>query len=810
MNLTIIRYGWRFLLGCVLVALGLALLTLPTPLHSQPGRVGADSLNMTLFGQLNPVDTAGPHAALWGWTAPDGREYALFGSQIGTHIIDITEQPIREVAFIPGPRNAWREMKTYKNYAYIVCEAHTEGKGLQIVDLSDLPNSARLIRTDTTNFISAHTIYINGHHLYVNGTQPEEGKANGGTIILDLEPDPTTPRRLGQVDPYYFHDSYARNDTLLGAAVYGQGCDIWNISDPAKPVRLANFNYPYSGTHNAELTPDGNYIGTSDEINFTPKTLKIWDIRDLNNIHKVAEFTPNLDDIIHNVHFIGRYAYVAWYTAGVRILDMIDPLHPREVAFYDTYPGPSNGYNGVWEVYGWFKSGKVIASDRNTGLWVMNFNNTTAGSISGIVRDAATNQPIANATITVPQLKLRLTTNADGAYYVGGVAGTAVTLTTARFPYSGSATQEVLNGDRKQDILLTKLPQEWITIRAQDQAGLAINDFAFAVEPVSRSEKAENGTGSLLLSRDSTFTLTVGRWGYRISRTEVKIPEGGKEVTVTLQPGYEDDATLDLGWSFDDPADNATTGRWVRIIPYLGYSNSGWIHPDAEPTRQNGYVFMTGAPPHDAPPQTNDVNRGQTTLTSPVMDLFGWSGVKIRYDRWFVHYPADSVRDSLWIELSNDGGQTWKLMRWFAEGRSGWAADTVEPGAYLPLTTQMKFRIRARDTLGNSLLFAAMDNFNVFITPSLAVPGGSKGAGIQLRATAAGVSLHAAEEYAGKKVSIDLVDLLGSVRQQLLEGVLSSAPQTLSLNPNLPPGWYAVRLRLDGELRCVEPVVIAR
>lgn len=791
--------------------IALAFVAAPFILHAQSNLAGADSLNMTLFGQLNPVDTVGPHAALWGWTAPDGREYALFGSQIGTHIIDITTQPIREVAFVWGPRNSWREIKTYKHYAYIACEAHTEGKGLQIVDLSGLPNSVQLVRTDTTNFSSAHTLFVNDHYLYVNGTQPDEGKANGGTIILDLEPDPTTPRRIGQVDPYYFHDSYARNDTFVGAAVYGQGCDIWDISNPAAPVRLANFNYPYSGTHNAELTPDGNYIGTSDEINFTPKTLKIWDIRDLNNIQKVAEFTPNLDDVIHNVHFIGRYAYVAWYTAGVRIIDMIDPRHPREVGFYDTYPGISNGYNGVWEVYGWFKSGKVIASDRNTGLWVMNFNNATAGSISGVVRDAATNQPIANATITVPQLKLTISTNADGAYYVGGVAGTAITLSTSRFPYAGTTTQEVLQGNRKQDILLTKLPQEWLTVHAQDTAGVPINDFLFAVEPISHSEKALNGEGSVLLSRDSTFMLAVGKWGYRISRTPVKIPEGGKALTVTLQTGYEDDATLDLGWSYDDPADNATTGRWVRIVPYLGYN---WIHPDAEPTRQNGYVFLTGEPPRNAPPQINDVNRGQTTLTSPMMDLFGWSGVKIRYDRWFVHYPADSVRDSLWIELSNDGGQTWKLMRWYAEGRSGWASDTVEPGAYLPLTTQMKFRIRTRDTLGTSLVFAAMDNFNVFVTPPLSAPhaapqtGGTPG--IELRATNGGVSVQLAEKYAGKPVTIELIDLLGNTRQRLLDGVLSASGQTLFFNPDLPSGWYAVRASVGGEVESLQPVLIAK
>src|SRR5437588_2733521 len=80
------------------------------------------SLNMTLFDHFEPLESEshGLNSALWGYTAPDGREYALLGTYDGVHIIDITEKPIREAAYIRGPGSYWRELKVYKQYAYIV------------------------------------------------------------------------------------------------------------------------------------------------------------------------------------------------------------------------------------------------------------------------------------------------------------------------------------------------------------------------------------------------------------------------------------------------------------------------------------------------------------------------------------------------------------------------------------------------------------------------------------------------------------------------------------------------------------------
>lgn len=768
---------------------------------------GADSLNMTLFDWISPVatDTAGLYSALWGYTAPNGREYAVLGSGVGTHIIDITEKPIRQVAYIWGPRSTWREMKTYSHYAYVVTESRDVGTGLQIIDLSELPDTARLLRTDTSVFTTAHTVYIRDHYLYAMGTQAGVG-ANGGAAIFDLEPDPTHPRRVGQVTPYYFHDAWVRNDTLVGAAIYGNGCDLWKITDPANPVKLANFNYPGSGTHNAEMTDDGRYVLTTDEVGFTRKTLKVWDISDLENIRKVAEYSPNLAEVVHNVHIKGRYAIVAWYTAGVRVIDIIDPVHPREVGFYDTYTGADGGYNGVWESYGYFPSGKIIAGDRSTGLYVTQFNNAVAGSISGTVRDASTNQPLAGVTVAIPALHRNVMTDAAGQYYIGSSLGADLTLFFSDYGYGGANISATITGDVVRDLTLEPLPFADLKVHAHDDTGQVFTDFQYAVLPVMPAAAAVGGEGSLRLPRDSAWRVTVGRWGYRVVDTVVRLPLPGNLLDVTLFPRYNDNATLDLGWSLHSPDDSATTGNWIRFDPYLGYVGSDWFHPPAQPDGDTtGWIFATGLPPIDAPPQNGDVNHGHVTLTSPVMDLSKHSHPNVGVDLWCVHYPrsaADTLLDSFRIQLSNDDGATWLDVYREWNGRSGWKRINFAPEDFLQLTSTMRVRFRASDTLGEALVNAAIDNFDVSGGyPTSEVPRGAEQA---LRLT---VAPQPARDLLTLRLAtprplhgaLQLLDLRGSLVGDLGRVSVEAGERTFEqqVPAGLPAGEYALRLSCD-------------
>jgi choice-of-anchor B domain-containing protein len=797
-----------------LIRLSLLLLFVTAAAVAQPER---QSMNMTLFDQFEPeVAIQGPHSALWGYAAPGGREYALFGTQDGVHIIDVTTAPVQEVAYVWGPPSSWREIKVYKNYAYIISESSDSGGGLQIVDLSPLPNGVQHIRTDTSAFIRAHTLFVRDHYLYVMGTQAVSG-ANGGAIIFDLEPDPLHPRRVGQVDPHYFHDAWVRNDTLLGAAMFNGGCDIFDVRDKTKPVYLNTITYPLSGTHNCEMTQDGGYVMTTDEVGLTPKTLKVWDIRDLGNITKVAEYTPNLSDVVHNVHVWGRYAAVAWYTAGVRILDMIDPTHPREVGFYDTYPEASGGYNGVWEVYPYLPSGKLIASDRQHGLFVMTFNNAIAGSIKGVVRNGATNAPMPGVKVYVPQLGRVVVTDSQGRYYVGTAQGETLTLETREFGFGGTSLPVNISGDLQQDILLQPLQMIPVEVMAKDESGVAVEGFNYAVEPYIHSLRASNGSATVLLPLDSIFTVTIGKWGYEIQHVQVKSGVGARAVA-TLRRRYMDDATLDLGWDFSAPNDSTTRGGWMREIARPTAPPSDWLFPPSQPGGAVGHVFQAGPVPTEAPANYYDLN-GRATLTSPLMDLTNYGDPSIWYDLWFVHYDRDTVRDTMLVQLTNDDGGTWKTVYSEIKGRAGWITHAIFVTDHLALTDRMRIRFVVSDTVGNATVMAAVDNLLVNMMRAAGVGGNdenrkARAGGMILsfspNPVRVGEELRVVIAESSKGMRVELFNSIGQRVAVLHDGPLAAGLHGFTMDASLPAGNYLLRV-MDGEGRMEGyPVVVVR
>jgi choice-of-anchor B domain-containing protein len=209
-------------------------------------------LNVELLSNLNQYPSIG-YNDIWGYTDSEGREYALLGTRHGTSIVEITnpQQPV-ERAFIPGPNSTWRDIKTHSHYAYIVTEGTGTGTGLQIVDLSQLPNTAALVNTVTTWFTSAHNIYIDNGFAYVVGTG-----SGGGMHIIDLS-NPTNPARTAYyTGSGYIHDVYVWNDTAYASAGSSRTYDMVNLANKSNP-QLINNSIPLSSiyAHSGWLTED--------------------------------------------------------------------------------------------------------------------------------------------------------------------------------------------------------------------------------------------------------------------------------------------------------------------------------------------------------------------------------------------------------------------------------------------------------------------------------------------------------------------------------------------------------------------------
>lgn len=361
--------------------------------------------NTYLLSNINSHSALGPYAAVWGYKAPDGREYAILGSYDGTSFVDITDPSnIHEVDFVPttnqsSSSNQWREMKTYSHYAYIVSEV--ANSGVQIVDLQYLPDSVRYVKKYVpAGHTSTHSISQSGPYLYLNGCNSTFGR---GVTVLDISVDPENPVKRGGFNTSYVHDCRVVNDTIYAANINNASVSIINATNKNSLSLITSFqNLPNSGPHNTALTPDGNYLLVTDEIGTSPRLMKIWNVDDLGNITYVTNWQPTgiTSSIVHNVEIYGDYALVAHYSAGIRMVDISNPSLPTEVAWYDSYPANnSSSYNGCWGVY-MFPTGKIVASDRQTGLYVLKtyFNVTLA--IEGLY-NSITNTLNRKDTVTV-------------------------------------------------------------------------------------------------------------------------------------------------------------------------------------------------------------------------------------------------------------------------------------------------------------------------------------------------------------------------------------------------------------------------
>src|SRR5262245_34798514 len=97
--------------------------------------------NMTLLSHFDdyPPPAGGiGYSACWSYIHHDGREYAVIGTTGGTAIYNVTDPAnAYRVGFIPGPNSMWREMKSYRNWIYVVSEGGGTGQGLQIIRMSN-------------------------------------------------------------------------------------------------------------------------------------------------------------------------------------------------------------------------------------------------------------------------------------------------------------------------------------------------------------------------------------------------------------------------------------------------------------------------------------------------------------------------------------------------------------------------------------------------------------------------------------------------------------------------------------------------
>ncbi len=806
--------------------------------------------NLTFTANMNeyPPTVLSPfgagYSACWSYIHGDGREYAVIGTNNGTAIYNVTDPyNIYRVGFITGPFSAWREMKSYRNWIYIVSEGTGTGAGLQIVRMTN-PEAPVLAATSTALFRTAHTVSIDTARaiLIGNGTRNTAGQATGVRILSIANPEVPAlitwwpGGGIPVASALYVHDSVPIGDRLYCASINSGYERVLDFSDSSSVTEINSWTYPGAFTHNSWPDASGNYLYATDETEGEP--LKIFDISDVMNPVLINAITSNPQAIVHNVHVMGNELYLSNYTEGIRLLDLSDPAHPAEFGYGDSYPGPSGDFFGVWEVCPFFPSGTVIAGDMQTGLYVYR-----PVRDYGIIRaavDSAGVAPMSGVGVHLTTQGDSLTTTADGVVQFAPGPGSH-TVTASKFGfYDASATRTVSIGSRDTvalSLVLRPARDYSGTVRdAVSSGALEAAEIDLLYTPLSAFTSAA-GAFSLNPVPEDVYAVQAHAPGHIPVSYTLELDPDFTTHNLQLVPAVSYDAFESAsGWTVagTGTGDNATTGIWVRVEPLgtgvpqpapnravsrggellgparrgrvdalraLGLS-SGPLDAQHEGAETDGATPGDVQPEHDRTPPpgqmcwvtgqgTNpgsigeqDVDNGKTSLTSPALDCTGMAQATIGYWRWL--YTTGQNDDWLAVLISSNGGSTWVSVDTTFGVHNRWEERAIRVADYVTPTNQVKVRFIAADLTPASITEAAVDDFeiydaaNAFVgVPAPATAPRTLRLGTPWPNPARGAVSTILELPRAGEATVEVLDVGGRVVRTLWRGPLAAGPTTL-------------------------------
>ncbi len=771
-----------------------------------------DAVNISLLAE---IDQYNQYNDVWGYVAPGGSEYALLGVVNGTSIVNVTNPGTAyETGFIPGSFSIWRDMKTFGTFAYVTTEASDQG--LQIIDLSDPENPvlAAEYHAGADSFQTAHNLYIEegagrAYLCGANGVPP----GNPRTFILDLAADPTNPPVLGFYTDAYVHDLYVRDNVAYLAEINDWAFSVFDVSNAQSPVRLAGpVNYPCAKTHNLWLSGSGDVLATTDEI--YGGFVWFWDVRDLGNITASSKYAvADPATIVHNVTMKDETAYIAYYTDGLHIVDVSDPVVPARVGFYDTSAGPNGEFESSWGVYPFLPSGRVLVSDRSRGLLVLEVDDDL-GEVRGTVTDDQ-GSAVAGALVEVLGTGEQFVTGAVGRFALVVPAGSYTLRVTVEGFFTQTPAVSVISSQTTQrDLTMLRPPTADIVGRV---VGLAVGSGPAPlvgarltlVETGFSTTTDADGFYSLKSIPLGTYELEASFPGYGVAIQAISLTAAMEAPFELVRSLFFDDGRQDLGWSFADAQDDAVTGRWVRDIPVA--TRNGDVQPGFDASGQPDYCFLTGnALPEDLP-SVADVDMGITTLTSPLIDMSQLNSPMISYARWFSNTKGQNpAQDLLFTQVSNDGGTTWTVLEIVFVSQTPWTRRDFRVTDFVTPSSQMRVRFVATDLQGSSLVEALIDDVEVYEDPRLAIAVPPIPRNLRLRAwpnpfnPATRLAFDLVE---GVRVHVEVLDVRGRRIAVLVDEWMPAGEHSLpwlardAHGRPLASGVYFVRLAVAGATR---------
>lgn len=180
----------------------------------------------------------------------------------------------------------------------------------------------------------------------------------GDLALFDVA-NPAVPVYLSEItSPVWAYYSQAHEAVVRDGRCYtswlGGGFTVHDVSNPTAPVLLAH--QPTTGVnteffYHLALSTDGQSLLTTGENASGPDAVKVWNISNLGSISLAGSFSSPGGAVPHQIAVLGNYAYVAWLTDGLRVLDISNPAAPVSVGWYDPEAGSGSAFVGGYSVF---------------------------------------------------------------------------------------------------------------------------------------------------------------------------------------------------------------------------------------------------------------------------------------------------------------------------------------------------------------------------------------------------------------------------------------------------------------------------
>ena len=529
------------------------------------------------------------------------------------------------------------------------------GFGMEIVDIRNPATPTLLTVVNISGYDDVHNSFYDNGWLYLANSRTNQ------VVIIDLRNyDPNNPPaqitnptwRLTGVGNSIVHDVTVQNGRLYASG--WDGLYIYDVSNVATQIPNLIGSTPGYNTHAAWATDDGRFVVTADERG--GGSLWLYEMIDLGGSLDVQlrdTYNVPISDSysMHNVLCVGNRVYASYYQSGVHVLE-IDSVSGTwaQVASYDTNSKAGTfNFDGCWGVYPFLGTDKIVASDRDNGLFVLDMNPNvllfhypdgpadTVSLLPGApfqVRIQDVGSPVDPASV---QLHVLIDGRPEQVFAMSDAGGNVF-----------EATFPAANCFSKLDYYIT----------AKNQLGQTFSDPSGAPATTSRAVS-------------SSGTTTV----------------------------LSDDFESNQGWTVQDVS--ISSGTWQRVDPV---GTGAAPDDDNSPAGTVCYVTDQGTP--GGGPGDDDVDGGPTRLISPVLDFSAGDG-QISYSYWLFN---NDDSDSMQVEITNNGS-TWVPVRSYQGLSGGWRDDLFVVSEYVTPNNQIQVRFSVADNPNDSITEAGVDDF---------------------------------------------------------------------------------------------------